>query len=155
MKINKSNYSKYKAISNIFWDVLEVHFPTEMDPDDSPRNVLERWEKEDMNIAIRSLREGLRDQIIWLSDWPDSLKKELEQQFKQNNLPSLKTLIAQVKDLPKKVIKKGQIKNLDEYYIIKEVLDDLESGLTNEDRETLNTIFSAFEQEYIQKKKDT
>ena len=53
--------------------------------------------------------------------------------------------------MPKKVLEKGKIKNLDEYYIIKEILDDLEYEITESERIDLNKIFGEFERNYKEK----
>ncbi len=44
-----------------------------------------------------------------------------------------------------KVLKKGKIKNADEYYIIKEIICDLEYEFSNSDREILGKIPVDFE----------
>ncbi len=53
--------------------------------------------------------------------------------------------------MPKKVLENRKIKNLDEYYVIKEILDDLEYEITKTERTDLNKIFGEFERNYKEK----
>ncbi|RZS93583.1 hypothetical protein EV197_2163 [Aquimarina brevivitae] len=151
IKINKSNYEFYKEIFTIIWE-FEAKY-AKMDPkaEFSPVNVLRNWEKESESLARKGLREGLRDSLTGLKDLPNDLKTELNNNLTSKKFPSLNILTSQIKNLPKKVLEKKKIKNLDEYYIIKEVLNDLEYGITESQRTELNKIFGEFERNYIEK----
>src|SRR5690606_28079269 len=145
MKINKSNYEFYKSVFKVIWE-FEAKY-AEMDPNAeySPINVLKNWEKESDSLARRGLREGLRDSLTGLKDLPTDLKTELNNSLISKNFPSINILTSQIRNVPKKVLEKGKIKNLDEYYVIKEVLDDLEYELAESERADLNKIFGDFE----------
>ena len=72
-------------------------------------------------------------------------QEELNDQLIANTLPSFNQLISDIKATPQKVLKRGKIKNLDEYYIIKEFLDNQTSDISDLDREQLDRILWTFE----------
>jgi hypothetical protein len=145
MKINKSNYVFYKGVFKVIWEFQAIYY--EMDPNSrtSPINVLESWEKESESIARRGLREGLRDSLTALNHFTDESKIELNNNLISKNFPSINILTSQIRNVPKKVLKNGKIKNLNEYYIIKEILCDLEYEIDESERIDLNKIFEEYE----------
>ncbi|PKG50360.1 hypothetical protein [Olleya sp. 1-3] len=151
MKINKSNYEFYKGVFKIIWEFEAKYAKVDPNAEFSPIKVLLNWEKESDSLARRGLREGLRDSLTGLKDLPSNLKTELNNSLISKNFPSINILTSQIRNVPKKVLEKGKIKNLDEYYIIKEILDDLEYEITKSERTDLNKIFGEFERNYKEK----
>ncbi|WP_303317965.1 hypothetical protein Q4Q34_18820 [Flavivirga abyssicola] len=151
MKINKSNYEFYKGVFKVIWEFEAKYAKMDPNADFSPINVLQNWEKESDSLARRGLREGLRDSLTVLKDVPTDIKTELNSSLISKNFPSINILTSQIRNVPKKVLEKGKIKNLDEYYVIKEVLDDLEYEITESERTDLNKIFGEFERNYKEK----
>jgi hypothetical protein len=151
MKINKSNYEFYKGVFKVIWEFEAKYAKMDPNVEYSPINVLKNWEKESDSLARRGLREGLRDSLTGLKDLPTDLKTELNNSLISKNFPSINILTSQIRNVPKKVLEKGKIKNLDEYYIIKEILDDLEYEITKSERTDLNKIFGEFERNYKEK----
>ena len=151
MKINKSNYEFYKGVFKIIWEFEAKYAKVDPNAEFSPIKVLLNWEKESDSLARRGLREGLRDSLTGLKDLPSDLKTELNNSLISKNFPSINILTSQIRNVPKKVLEKGKIKNLDEYYIIKEILDDLEYEITESERIDLNKIFGEFERNYKEK----
>lgn len=151
IKINKTNYEYYKGVFKIIWEFQAKY--SKMDPNEefSPLNVLRNWEKQNDSIARRGLKEGLRDSLTWLNDFPNELKTELNKNLISNNFPSLNILASKIKNVPKKVLEKGKIKNLDEYYVVKEVLDEIDYDITEKERTELNKIFGEFELSHKEK----
>ncbi len=151
IKINKSNYEFYKEIFSVIWEFEAKYAKMDTNAEFSPINVLRNWEKESDSLARKGLREGLRDSLTGLKDLPTDLKTELNNNLTSKDFPSLSILTSQIKNLPKKVLDKKKIKNLDEYYVIKEVLDDLEYEITESQRTELSKIFGEFEKDYKEK----
>lgn len=149
LKITDNNYEIYKQIFEIIW-VFEATRLMNIDPnvDYSPIAVLNSWEQRSKSLAKRGLKEGLRDTLTMLLDMPNDLKMELSKQLMEKGLPNLYQLISTIKDTPQKVLKRGKIKNLDEYYVIKEFLVDMSSELSTDDRNRLDSIFFEFENNY-------
>ncbi|MDO6599936.1 hypothetical protein [Tenacibaculum sp. 1_MG-2023] len=151
MKINKSNYEFYKGVFKIIWEFEAKYAKVDPNAEFSPIKVLLNWEKESDSLARRGLREGLRDSLTGLKDLSSDLKTELNNSLISKSFPSINILTSQIRNVPKKVLEKGKIKNLDEYYIIKEILDDLEYEITKSERTDLNKIFGEFERNFKEK----
>lgn len=145
LKINKNNYDLYKEVFAVIWKFEAKDAEIEFNTESSPLNILNNWEKQSESLARKGLKEGLRDSLRSLKYLSEDLKIELNNSLISRKLPSLNILMSQVKNVPKKVINKGEIKNLDEYYIVKEVLDDVEYEILELEREKLTKIFTEFE----------
>ena len=148
LKINKSNYECYKHISKVIWEFQAKCANIDPNLEYSPINVLTKWEKESESLARRGLREGLLDTLTGIKDLPPIYMNELNEKLISKNLTTIGILTSQIRNLPKKVIEKGKIKNLNEYYVIKEVLDDMEYQINESERIELTKIFGDFEKNY-------
>ena len=148
-KIADNNYEEYKKIFEIIWHALHKGLSAGINLDSvhSPVAVLSNWEKKSMSLAKRGLREGLRESLTMISEMgsPPVLINEIKDQLAAHNLPSLNKLIAVIKETPARVLKKGRINNMDEYYIIKEVICDVDYDITQADRTQLEKLLFEFE----------
>ncbi|MGJ5640529.1 hypothetical protein [Formosa sp. S-31] len=151
ININKSNYEFYKGIFKVIWEIEAKYANMDPNADYSPLKVLESWEKQNLSLARRGLKEGLRDTLTGLKELPTDLISEMNKSLIENNYPSINILTSQIRNVPKKVLEKGKIKNLDEYYVIKEVLDDMDYDISESHRAELNKILEEFEQNYKEK----
>lgn len=151
ININKSNYEFYKGIFKVIWEIEAKYAEMGANADYSPLKVLESWEKQNQSLARRGLKEGLRDTLTGLNKLPTDLISEMNKSLIANNYPSINILTSQIRNVPKKVLEKGKIKNLDEYYVIKEVLDDMDYDISESHRTELNKIFGEFEKNYKEK----
>ena len=88
------------------------------------------------------------DTLIGLKYLSTEQQKELELDLNSNSFPSIEVLTAKIKNLPNKVIKRGKIKNLEEFYVIKEILDDIDYVLSAAEITVLNQLFAEFEATY-------
>lgn len=156
-KITDDNYEDYKKIFEIIWRVQSKGLSARINlpPEDSPVAILSNWEKKNMPLAKRGLKEGLRDSLSMISALgsPPALINEINDQLAVHNLPTFNKLIATVKDFPAKVLKRGRINNTDEYYIIKEVICDVNYDIGNADKIQLEKLFTQFEFKKDSKKK--
>ncbi|MBV6880036.1 hypothetical protein NG800_007175 [Epilithonimonas ginsengisoli] len=148
-KINKGNYDNYKFIFTIIWEFQVDLMNIDLNPEYSPINILNKWEKESEAKARRGLREGLIDTLTGLKDLPNELLIELNLKLTSYKLPTIEILTSQIKNLPAKILSRGIIKNITEYYIIKEVLDDLDYSITDTERQELTIILFEFEKKQI------
>ena len=148
-KITDDNYQEYKKIFEIIWLVRDngLRARLNLPPEDSPIVIMSNCEKKSMSLAKRGLKESLRDSLSMLSaiGIPPALINEINVQLAAHNLPTLNKLVATIKDTPAKVLKRGRIKYMDEYYIIKEVICDVDYDISNADRIELEKLFTGFE----------
>jgi hypothetical protein len=146
LKITDTNYDLYKKVFIRICEFTLRDFPSRLNAEWSPINVLEQWEKKDKAIAKKGLRIGLADQLGgMINDMPEDDKALLNKKLLEEGLPGLWELISIVKNVPAKVLKRGKINNLDEWYVITEVLSDVDSPLTEEQRIKLGELSGEFE----------
>ncbi len=150
-KINEENYEHYKMIFKVIWEFEERYSSLDLNPEYSPLSVLENWERKSSSLARKGLNEGLRDSLTALKDLPNSSKVELNNELISKKLPSINILISRIKNVPKKVLEKGIIKNLDEYYVVREVLSDVDYEIAASRRKGLNKLLAEFEKNYKEK----
>ncbi len=152
LKITDDNYNLYKRVSEVIW-FFEATRLLNIDPnvEYSPVNVLNSWENRSKALAKKGLKAGLLDTLTMLLDISSDLKAELNELLIDKQLPSFYSLLAIVKDVPQKVLKAGRIKNLDQYYVVKEFLVDTSSELSTPDRNRLEIIFSDFEINHLKR----
>ena len=152
LKITDENYSLYKQVFEVLW-IFKANL-IQVDPNISysPLKVLDSWEKQSKSIAKKALKIGLNDIITMFIDLDNDAKNNINDKLSAKDLPNFYQLIGTIKDTIQKVLKKGKIKNLDEYYIIKEFIDNQSSDISLVDREQLNLIFIEFETSFATKK---
>ena len=143
--INDKNYKDYKRVFEILWNQLMKELNNEIFENHSPINKLEEFEEKNKNIAKKGLKEGLRDTMIMYKDLPADKKELIEKELKEYNLPSTIKLIGLLENTTRKVLKRQKIKTLDEFYTIKEFVNDLSSDLIESERKELSEMLAKFE----------
>lgn len=142
LKIDNSNYAVYKSV----FEILSRHLTQGMvlSPDAEPVTVLNKIEKEKPSVAARSLKMGISDSIAWLKHQPAAFEP-IDKALREKKLPHLSKLIAAVNDTINKVLRRGIVRNLQEYYIVAETLSDVENGLGENDNYRLSELLRDFE----------
>jgi hypothetical protein len=145
-KITDDNYQYYKKVYITLCKYTVSLMQVKINSPYTPDNLLDSWEKKSKSLARRGVKEGLKDMLtVLLVELSPERKTELSNLLISQELPSLNHLVSTIKDTPQKVLKRGKIKNLDEYYVVKEFLDALSSDITATDRESLEEILVDFE----------
>lgn len=145
IKINKKNYEYYKEVFRIICFHLSKGNPLLLQHDINPITILDNWQKSSHSLAIKGLQVGLNDSLSGLKYCPRPLMTEINIDLEQHNLPNVKQLLNAVEKTFAKVLKEKKIKNDEQYYIIKEILDDTTTDLTNEDKQTLSVCLGMYE----------
>lgn len=147
-KINKDNYDDYKKVLDIVWQHLYKRMDAKMQlamSEHSPIERMTKWENEIPKSKLYSgLRQALCDCVAMMKD-DSKFTEDINADLKANSLPSFQKLKGLVADSANKVIKRQKIKNIDEYYIIKELIDDTVSDITNDERTLLSKLIADFE----------
>jgi len=148
ISITKANYEHFKEVARIVFDEVWVDLPPALtsDPQHHPMNVLAAWELKSQALARRGLKEGLRDAVVSFQDWPADRLARLDERLRANDLPAVAKLRAMVLDPVKKVLKRRVIKNLDEFYLVKEIVDDGTSDLAESECRILEDALFKFEE---------
>ncbi len=112
----------------------------------SPIAVLEEWEKKSKAMAKKGLKIGLADMLSGVvREMPEEDKLLLHKKLVDEGFTGLWPLIAIVNNVPVKVLKRGKINNLDEWYVISDMLAATDSIITEEDRVKLGELSAEFE----------
>jgi hypothetical protein len=152
LKINDLNYETYKKIFEILWQykikiIQSGELPVGFNIDElSPVKVLNKWEAESQSKALKGLKSGLPDLISGLAN--NTLQEQLQgldTELKANHLPGFFEIYSEVKGSLQKVLKRQQIKSLEEYYSIVEIVSDTTNSLSKIDVDVLNKAILAFE----------
>ena len=149
--INKTNYDHFKEVARIIWEEEFAEVPLQLPPECLPMNVLGSWEMKSPALARKGLQEGLRDSVSSFPHLPKELVQRIDQRLKAAGLTTVVELKCVVQDTLKKVLKRGRIRNLDEFCIVKEVLDDLASPTSSLDRVILEKAMGDFESSAVLK----
>lgn len=145
-KLTKETYSLYKKIFQVVWEAINENQLIPLNSPIHPYNVLEDFEKKSSNkMAIKSLRLGLNDCMMMLRDMSIESKQKLDQRLKKENLCTLNQLVFFYKKIEQKIIKRGRIKNEEEYRMVIEILNDLSSEIDDLEREKLSYLLVEFE----------
>lgn len=156
-KVTEENYGKYKKVFEIIWRHQLISINPILANASShimPNEVLNRWEDADINLAIKGLNVGLRDVLTNINHHRAETLEAMDADLNKNGLPSLRKLIALVRNHAQKAIKRGRIKNQKEYYILMEVMNDLDSGLSEDEVPIINNLLLEFEKNQTAKKND-
>lgn len=145
IKITDTNYETYKKVFALIGQHLWKETLQILKLDTDPIDVLNKWETESKSLAKKGLQSGLNDTLTSLRHCPKAMLSEINDNLEKQNLPNLKTMLKVVDKTVKKVLTSQKIKSLDDYYIIKELLDDSYSEISAEDRSNLSRYFLDFE----------
>lgn len=145
IKITKDNYATYKNVFEIIHQRLYKNFEEYFSSETNPIHILNRWEAEDKSMARRVLQAGLNDLLSSLSHCPKEIRTDINAELERNLLPNLVTLSGSIHQTLKQVMIKGKIKTIDQYYIVKEVVDDSTFDISIEDRIYLSHYLGNYE----------
>lgn len=153
-KVKEENYPRYKKAFEIIWRHQLISIDPSLADASSPimpTEVLNRWEDADKKLAIKGLNEGLRDVLTNIHHHRKDILESMDSDLIKNGLPSLQTLIALVRNHAQKAIKRGKIKSQKEYLVLMELMNDLDSGVSEEEIPIINSLLLEFEKRQIQK----
>jgi hypothetical protein len=113
--------------------------------DVNPVLILASWETKDLSIAKQGLKEGLRDSISNLKEFPKEVIASINADLERDALPNIFKLINTINETLKKVLRSGKIKNTDQFYIVDDVLSDTSVNIPPEDKKKLSKYLRDFE----------
>ena len=145
IKITDENYKTYKMLYEVFWLHYSQLLPFELNKDTSPIKVLDRFEARGKSFAKRSLQSGIGDLVFIARDIPKNIIQAIDKDLKDKNLPNFNSFRAIILDTRRKVLKSRRVRNLEEYYIIQELISDMSNDLTEEERHQLSSYLGKFE----------
>ena len=102
-------------------------------------------ETKNKSIAKRGLKARLLDIISEIKEHTQTTISDVNADLEKNGLPNVNKLTGIMRDSVKKVLQTKKIKNIDQYYVIKELLNDTVSDITKTERKNLSTYLGDFE----------
>lgn len=142
--INDFNYEQYKKVFEVVSEWMIPPDPNR-DPEAHPFAVLQRWEKQNIGRAQRALKIGLMDFINGVQHATTEQKNEVNKRLLEKELPGLYALLNHAWDIREKVFRKKRISNLDEYYVIAELLSATDALLNEKERKVFGDAVLLFE----------
>lgn len=150
INITKDNYQQMRRLFEVLveWDGRRRSLS--FTATTHPVNVLAGFEVRSPAMAKKSLGIGLTEFSGELTEnWEPSFVALVDQQLRSEGLPTLTELRMDNSWHYRRIVKRKIIKDLDEYYRVKAVADDLTIDVPEEERLLLDTMMSAFEQSQL------
>ena len=113
-------------------------------PEKQPIASLEALEKKSMKAALKGLRQAINDCVEMSFHFDHAEVEKLDSELRNHDIVTLSELRRRYSKGYAKIIKRGQIKNETEYYLVRNVLDD-PTEKAPEERELLEKMISDYE----------
>jgi hypothetical protein len=113
-------------------------------PERQPIASLEALEKNSMKMAFNGLRRSINDCVEMSFHFDHAEVEKLDSELRSRGIVTLSELRRRYSKGYAKIMKRGQIKNETEYYLVRNVLDD-PTEKASEERELLEKMISNYE----------
>ena len=142
-KITAEEYPALKA----FWVAWEDRFPPSatLPPEHHPVAVLERFEKESMSKARSGLGMAIGDTLEMSWDMPQDEVEAIDRDFIARGLLPLSELRRRYSRQFRALLKRGRIRDEEDYYLVAGILASFTGDATDEERQQLEDLVAKFE----------
>ena len=142
-KITPEEYPALKA----FWVAWEERYPIEieMPAEHRPVAVLERFEKESMSTARSSLGMAISDTLEMSWDMPREEVEAVDADFIARGLLPLSELRRRYSRQFRALLKRGRIRDEEDYYLVSGILASFTGDATDEERQQMEDLVAKFE----------
>jgi hypothetical protein len=135
------SYESLKSFIRIYTEtVIDV---TVLPEDQRPMHLLAQREKRSMADARRAVRETAADVVSNLAGESAQKLAEFSSRLAAANAPSIASVRAMVSKKLGAAIKRGKLKNEEEFYLVKDLLDS--PSLPDDERRKLEMMLDTFE----------
>lgn len=147
-KISPEKDHEYEELS-AFLDMYVTHFlkidsANPVHPTNVGRSIVASVGK---SKALTGLRQAINDTLDDLKDIPPELVIQLDTALRASGIVTLTELRRRYSRQYRGILKRMKIRNETEYYLVKAVLEDVESPVTKSDKSALGEMLLVFEQE--------
>ncbi|MEM0910043.1 MAG: hypothetical protein AAGJ37_03655 [Pseudomonadota bacterium] len=112
-----------------------------------PSNVLVKiTERFGKSKALQGLKQAVNDCIEASSEMDLASIKDFDRQLRKQGIITFSAIRKKYWSKYKRILKRGQISNETEYYLVKGLLSDLESEISEEERDVLSGFVVSFEE---------
>ncbi len=135
-------YAKMKGFLSFY---AERYLKVEgLSPDKQPIASLEALEKKSMKMAFNGLRQTINDCVEMSLHFDHAEVESLDSELRKRGIVTLSELRRRYSKSYAKIVKRGQIKNETEYYLVRNVLYD-PTEKSPEERKLLEKLISDYE----------
>jgi hypothetical protein len=131
--MSKLSLEEYENLKKFFICYVDWFIPINQKStrlEDQPLEFLGRLEKTSMTNAKKGLQMAINDLVEMSSDWKPDQIATADQKFAQNQLPTLSEIRRRYSRKYLGLLKRGEIKTEQEYYLLKGIADggSIEAG---------------------------
>ncbi len=101
--------------------------------------------------ALVGLRQAVNDTIEDMSNWSAEVRSILDETLIVAGTPATSEIARRYASSYKRIIKRGQIKNETEYYLLNGVVVDQCNQISDEERANLQELVDAYENKHMQR----
>lgn len=94
---------------------------------------------------VSGMKEGINDTLAMAEGWNYKKWKEVSDALAAKGLPSIEKMELRMKQKHRRILKRGSIRNDEEFYLVAEILSDLTLDVSDEDRAALDAMSAAYE----------
>lgn len=136
---------KYAKMKDFLSFYAERYLKAEgLPPDKQPIANLEALEKKSMKMALNGLRQAINDCVEMSLHFDHEEVEKLDSQLRSRGIVTLSELRRRYSKSYAKIMKRGQIKNETEYYLVRNVLHD-PTEKSPEEHKLLEELISDYE----------
>jgi len=95
--------------------------------------------------STSGLKQAINDLLSHSSFWDRSQRLAVERRLAARKLPKLALLEAMLRKKHEKILKRGKIRNDEEYYLAMEILNFMDFPIESDDRQQLSILVGTFE----------
>lgn len=95
--------------------------------------------------VMSGLKQGMNDALAMAKDRSLDERHIIDAALAAKGLPSLRKMDAVLKKKHQRILARGSIRNAEEFYIVAEILSDLDFDISESDRSKLGKISHAYE----------
>jgi hypothetical protein len=121
MPMTNEQYERLKRFLGLFHDWY-MNVPNSP-PSSHPLAVAEELEKKSLAKARSGLLMAVNDLVEMSSDWSPEQVTEADRRFIENSAPSLSEMRRAFSKQYRRVLKRGRINTIAEYYLVKGIVD--------------------------------
>lgn len=141
--LSTEEYAKLKSFMGLYFDWYMASPNSK--PETHPLLILEATEKKSLSQAKRGLEMAINDSVEMSNDWTPEQVAEADKKFAKRGLPTLSKLRRRYSRKYSQVLKRGSIKSVQEYYLLKGIADDLSIGMLPLEREKVGSMLNQYE----------
>ena len=119
--LSDDEHERLKKFLGLFYDWFEAK--PNHPPEIHPVTVLEGFERKSLSQAKRGLVMAVNDCIEVSEDWSPERVAAVDQELLKSGAPSLSMVRAKYSLKYIKILRRGVLKSLEEYYLVKGILD--------------------------------